>query len=159
MDFLNLPTGLALLAVAGAALGVVAWKRSRRAAEPRPAMDATLELPSQTPLPPLVENTPAHHAAAKELIEQARASAAVVLASAPEEPSEAETVPAPLSQFDGPAWAATEPMPGIAIGPEFADTLPAEMNDGPTNFADTLVAEFATEEQAGARPDTLPRPA
>jgi hypothetical protein len=61
-------------------------------------------------------------------------------------------------QFDGPAWAPTEPMPGMACEPQFADTMPAEMGFAATNFADTLVAELAAEERPSPVPDRRRRP-
>lgn len=179
MDLLNLPAGLALLAFVGAAAGVVAWNRSRRRAESPRDVDAAEELRPPTPLPTPAERAPAHQAAAKAAIEQAQARAAAQVAPVEAAPPAANAAPAaalarvsasasepepepepePITQFDGPAWATTEPMPGIALEPQFADTVPAEMSFGATNFADTLVAELVAEELPSRVPGKRHRPA
>lgn len=157
MDPLNLPTGLALFAFVGAVAGTAAWNHRRRRAELRRDVGAAERRPAPTPLPPPAEKAPAHHVAAKAVIEQAQAQAraaaqgAAVGAAAP--------ASAPMAQSDGPAWAPTEPMPEVACEPQFADTMPAEMTFAATNFADTLVAELATDERPSAVPGTCPRPA
>lgn len=170
MDLLYLAAGLALLAFVGAASGVVAWNRSRRAADLQREVDATEELPPPTPLPLLAAPAPAHQAAGKAVIEQAQARAAELAAAIAEAPPVANVVP----QFDGPAWAPTEPMPGMDVelqfadtapaemnfgAANFADTIPAELNFGTMNFADTLVTELATDERPGPVPGTPRRPA
>ncbi|MBL8347946.1 MAG: hypothetical protein JNN03_21105 [Rubrivivax sp.] len=178
MDLLDLPTGLALLALVGAA-GVVAWKRNRLQATLRRDVGAAGGSPRSAPLLLQAEGVVAHQAAANAVIEQARAHAVAPVApagaaSAPNaapvaapaqgpNPTLSTTVPTPTPtpspspQFEGTAWAPTEPMPGIDLEPQFADTMPAEMGFAPTNFADTLVAELAVEERPSRVPDTRRR--
>ncbi len=175
MDLLNWPAGLALLTVVAVAAGVAAWNRSRREAESRRHVDAPDQSPPLAQPPPSAERIPAHQAAAKTVIEHAQARAAAQVALVESAPlvanaaSAAALVPQPeqapeperqpLPQFDSPAWAATEPMPGMGVHPQFADTMPAEMSFGDTNFADTLVTELVAEERPRPVPGRRRRPA
>ena len=177
MDLPALPTGLApaivAVAVAGMAAGALAWKRRRGAGPQREAGGAEASPHTQAAM------ASAHALEARAVIEQASAAAAragadtASRADAPARELEA-AIPsgAALAQFEGPAWATTEPMPGIAVEPPFADTMPAEMpaelvgasqaaaetpfaptnfaatgfaatNFASTNFADTMPAEIS----------------
>jgi len=178
MDLLDLPTGLALLALVGAAAGIVAWNRRRRratlrrnghiAAETPPsnqraedanahrvaaqAVSRQLQARAGAQVAPADAATPAAHAA-PEVAPVAAAACALAVSATSQTPHD------PTAPFEGPAWAPTEPMPGIALEPEFADTMPAEMNFAATHFADTLVSELATQERASPLPGTRHRPA
>lgn len=153
MDFPDLPTGLALFAVAAAAVGVVARQRKRG------GVDTHRDDASDAEPPAPVGAAPAHQVAAQAVIENARAGAAAAAKPAVDVPQD-ETVPAPLSQFDGAAWAPTVPMDGLVAEPQFADTMPADVGFaetlpgpigfGPTHFADTQVTELVAEERPGA---------
>lgn len=152
MDFPDLPTGLALFAVAAAAVGVVARQRKRG------GVDTHRDDASDAEPPAPVGAAPAHQVAAQAVIENARAGAAAVTLGV--ENAQDETAPAPLSQFDGNAWATTVPMDGMVAEPQFADTMPADggfaetlpapIGFGHTHFADTQVTELVAEERPGA---------
>lgn len=152
MDLPNLPTGLALLAIAGAAVGVIVRKRRRGTVEAR--RDDVVGAETAPP----TAGAPAHRLAAQAVIENARAGAAAVTLGV--ENAQDETAPAPLSQFDGNAWATTVPMDGMVAEPQFADTMPADggfaetlpapIGFGHTHFADTQVTELVAEERPGA---------
>jgi hypothetical protein len=168
MDLISLPTGLALLALAGATASSVAWMRGRAGAGARRGASARQKPQEAVP----AQQEPARRVAPKAAVEPAReraaaqvpgvdaalpvahpapaavAAAAVAAAAHADAPASAT-----LIQLDGPAWAPTEPMAGLVVELSFAETEPAALNAGAPGFADTMVSEpdFASAGPAARR--------